>query len=76
MDGDRIGSRRLRPLDKRISQPKQAGRAKRGVAGDGGRSAEHERRLEELKQRIAEGRYEPDPERIAREIMRRGLEPD
>lgn len=73
MDGDRIGSRRLRPLDKRVSQ---AGRAKPRVAGDGERAPEHQRRLEELKQQIAEGRYEPDPERIAREIIRQGLDPD
>jgi anti-sigma28 factor (negative regulator of flagellin synthesis) len=30
-------------------------------------------RIRELKQQIAEGTYQPDPQAIAREILKRGL---
>ena len=35
----------------------------------------HARRLADLRRRIQEGSYVPDPERIAAEILERGLEP-
>jgi len=64
MDGQKP-ARKLRPLRPIELEP--------GVAAA---ATAHRRRLEELKRQVADGTYEVDPRRVAREIMRQGLDPD
>lgn len=75
MDGDAGTPRRLRPLRPIEPRPARGRLSKRPPAGER-MSGDHQRRLETLKRQIAEGLYVPDPEIIAREIIRQGLDRD